>query len=69
MTFAFEAKRGEQIARALGHLARALAPGGLLSLADRFRDDRRRDAAAAIRVADPAGLGLTPLGPGLFRRG
>lgn len=60
------ALRGHDASRALERLAGALAPGGLLSITDRFRQDRSRDAA---RLVDRAlSLGLRRLGPGLLQR-
>lgn len=56
---------GEQaVGRALDHLSRALAPGGLLSLQDTFRDDVNARVLAQARQA----LTWPELLPGLFRR-
>jgi hypothetical protein len=53
------------VKRAVAVLADALAPGGLLSVADRFRADRRERARALVRAA---AAGLTEVGAGLYRR-
>lgn len=50
---------------AVGALKDALAPRGLLSVADRFRADRSERARALVRAA---AAGLTEVGPGLYRR-
>lgn len=58
--------READIARAVTAFAACLAPGGVLSVTDRFREDRAARAAAIVdRAAREAGLG--PLGSGLFR--
>lgn len=51
----------QDAAAALVACAAALRPGGLLSLADRFRQDRARAAREWTRELAP-GLGLTPTG-------
>lgn len=56
------------VASAVAALAGALAPGGVLSVVDRFRDDHHARAAAQVAAAAQA-AGLTPLAEeGLFRR-
>ncbi|RMG15662.1 MAG: class I SAM-dependent methyltransferase [Planctomycetota bacterium] len=59
--------RGADAERAFAHLAGALAPGALLSVADRFREDRARTARAQVR-ASAERAGLEELEPGLYRR-
>ena len=51
----------QDVAAALRACAAALRPGGLLSLADRFRQDRARAAREWTHELAP-GLGLTPTG-------
>lgn len=50
---------------AVGVLRDALAPGGLLSVADRFRADRHERGRALVRAA---AFGLAEVAPGLYRR-
>ncbi|MCA8925687.1 MAG: hypothetical protein KDD82_28015, partial [Planctomycetes bacterium] len=60
-------RRPADLDAALDHLAAALLPGGVLSLAHRFREDRSATLAAAIARAVER-HGLERLGPDLLRR-
>lgn len=56
-----------EVERVVGALAGALLPGGVLSVADRFRPERAARAAALVEAAARA-AGLEVAGAGLFRR-
>lgn len=60
------ALEGEDAARALETLATAVAPGGLLSLTDRFRADRAAAAAAQARALAQR-RGFVAIEPGVYR--
>jgi hypothetical protein len=65
-----ESVRGrEAVVAVVRGLGESLAPMGLLSLTDTFRDDHQREARAWVSAADLPALGLSELEPGLFQRG
>jgi len=57
----------DDVPAAVAALAAGLAPGGLLSVADRFRSDRSAEAAAAV-AATAAAADLAAPSPGLYVR-
>lgn len=57
----------DRVPQAFDVLVSALAPEGILSVRDRFREDRSAQAAA-LALTQATRLGLDVLQPGLFRR-